>query len=134
MLREERASTTVRLAEGIEERDHQCACNVEQIATEADLEAALTAARQRAEQAEALAAERQRWIDDAVAGCAKRECSTRDRRLRESEQRAETLRAALARYGQHPERCAGINTLQPCDCGLDAALAQQPTAGGKEQA
>ena len=38
-----------------------------------------------------------RWRDEAVANCAKRQCSLRDRRLAELEAERDELRAALAR-------------------------------------
>lgn len=72
-------------------REHVCAC----APCRAVKRQALTLARER-DEARAALKNALAWIDDSVSACAKRQCSTRDRRRAESEAECESLRAQLA--------------------------------------
>ena len=89
----------------------------------------------RALAAEAQLAERTRernelkeWSDAAVAYCAKRQCSMRDARLRESEDRAESAERRERELREAMQKIAARQTTVatfPILTALRAALAQQ---------
>ncbi len=73
------------------------------------------------------------WREDCIPALL-RLLDAERKRAETAEARCAVLEAALRRFGMHTEACDGNADpgIEPCSCGLDAALAASPAPSGGE--